>query len=112
MSDWEDEYDAGGVAISKPLPVETLPVKSWRPPSPRGARSRETTSVGAKFGGDASNGETGGTETLNPMFVTEQPINITVTVVPGLDLQGVAVVKTDQAHHRRLSMWKTLWSGE
>ncbi len=52
MSDWEDEYDAGGVAISKPLPVETLPVKSWRPPSPRGARSRETTSVGAKFGGD------------------------------------------------------------
>lgn len=54
MSDWEDDYDAGGVAISKPLPVETvtLPVKSWRPPSPRGARSRETTSVGAKFGGD------------------------------------------------------------
>ncbi len=47
MSDWEDDYDAGGVAISKPLPV-----KSWRPPSPRGTRSRETTSVGAKFGGD------------------------------------------------------------
>lgn len=54
MSDWEDEYDADGVANSKPLtlPVQTvtLPVKSLRPPSPRGARSRETTSGGAKFG--------------------------------------------------------------
>ncbi|XP_016348471.1 putative ATP-dependent RNA helicase DDX43 [Sinocyclocheilus anshuiensis] len=56
MSDWEDEYGADGEAISKPstLPVQTvtLPVKSWRPPSPRGARSRDPTSVGAKFGGD------------------------------------------------------------
>lgn len=51
MSDWEDDYDADGVAISKPLPVQTVQVKSWRPPSPRGARSRETTSAGAKFGG-------------------------------------------------------------
>lgn len=52
MSDWEDEYDAGGVAISKPLtlPVKNAPVQSWRPPSLRGARSREVTSVGAKFG--------------------------------------------------------------
>ncbi|KTG46974.1 hypothetical protein cypCar_00010909 [Cyprinus carpio] len=56
MSDWEDEYDADGVGISKPLtlPVQnvTLPVKSLRPPCPIGARSRETTSFGAKFGGD------------------------------------------------------------
>uniref|UniRef100_A0A673NGX5 RNA helicase n=1 Tax=Sinocyclocheilus rhinocerous TaxID=307959 RepID=A0A673NGX5_9TELE len=53
MLDWEDEFYADGVAISKPLPVQTvtLPVKSWRPQS-RGARSRETTSVGAKFGED------------------------------------------------------------
>ncbi|KAK7148548.1 hypothetical protein R3I93_012776 [Phoxinus phoxinus] len=51
MSDWEDEYDAHGAAISKPSLVQTVPVKSSRPPSPRGARSRETTSVGAKFGG-------------------------------------------------------------
>ncbi|XP_067242678.1 probable ATP-dependent RNA helicase DDX43 [Chanodichthys erythropterus] len=52
MSDWEDEYDAGGVAISKPLTlhVKNAPVQSWRPPSLRGARSREATSVGAKFG--------------------------------------------------------------
>lgn len=50
MSDWEDEYDADGVAISKPLPVKNAPVQSWRPPSLRGARSREATSVGAKFG--------------------------------------------------------------
>lgn len=52
MSDWEDEYDADGVAISKPSLVQTVPVKSSRPPSLRGARSRETTSVGAKFGGE------------------------------------------------------------
>lgn len=56
MSDWEDEYDADGVGISKTLtlPVQnvTLPVKSLRPPCPIGARSRETTSFGAKFGGD------------------------------------------------------------
>ncbi|XP_050982743.1 probable ATP-dependent RNA helicase DDX43 isoform X1 [Labeo rohita] len=52
MSDWEDEYDTDGVAISKPLAVQTVSVKSWRPPSPRGAPSRQTTSVGAKFGGD------------------------------------------------------------
>ncbi|KAK2896764.1 hypothetical protein Q8A67_011252 [Cirrhinus molitorella] len=52
MSDWEDDYDTDGVAISKPLPVHTAPVKSWRPPSPRGAPSRETTSGGARFGGD------------------------------------------------------------
>ncbi|XP_077093091.1 putative ATP-dependent RNA helicase DDX43 isoform X1 [Siphateles boraxobius] len=50
MSDWEDEYDADGVAISKPSLVQTVPVKSSRPPCPRGARSRETTSVGTKFG--------------------------------------------------------------
>lgn len=52
MSDWEDEYDAGGVANLKPLtlPVQNAPVQSWRPPSLRGARSREATSVGAKFG--------------------------------------------------------------
>lgn len=52
MSDWEDEYDADGVAISKPSLVQTVPVKSSRPPSSRGARSREATSVGAKFGGE------------------------------------------------------------
>ncbi|KAG1951111.1 probable ATP-dependent RNA helicase DDX43 isoform X1 [Pimephales promelas] len=52
MSDWEDEYDADGTAISKPSLVQTVPVKSLRPPSSRGAQSRETTSVGAKFGGD------------------------------------------------------------
>uniref|UniRef100_A0A671P221 RNA helicase n=1 Tax=Sinocyclocheilus anshuiensis TaxID=1608454 RepID=A0A671P221_9TELE len=54
MSDWEDEFYADGVAISKPLPVQavTLPVKSRRPQSPRGTRSRETTSVGATFGED------------------------------------------------------------
>lgn len=51
MSDWEDEYDADGAAISKPSLVQTVPVKLSRPPSPRGPRSRETTSVGAKFGG-------------------------------------------------------------
>nr|AAI54807.1 Zgc:174910 protein [Danio rerio] len=54
MSDWEDEYDGDGVAVSKQLtlPAKPAPVKSWRPPSPRGARNRETSSAGAKFGGD------------------------------------------------------------
>ncbi|XP_067277994.1 probable ATP-dependent RNA helicase DDX43 [Pseudorasbora parva] len=51
MSDWEDDYDAAGVAISKPLPVQPVQAQSCRPPSPRVARSRETTSAGAKFGG-------------------------------------------------------------
>ncbi|KAI7805317.1 probable ATP-dependent RNA helicase DDX43 [Triplophysa rosa] len=39
MSDWEDEYEADGVTLSKPLSVQ---VKSWRPPSPQRARTRDT----------------------------------------------------------------------
>lgn len=42
MSDWEDDYDADGVALSKPLSVQTVQVKSLRPPSPQGARTRYT----------------------------------------------------------------------
>lgn len=49
MSDWEDEYEGDGVAVSMQLSVQTVPVKSWRPPSPQRARTRET----AKFGGGA-----------------------------------------------------------
>lgn len=54
MSDWEDEYDGDGVAVSKQLtlPAKPAPRTSWRPPSPRGPRNRETASTSAKFGGD------------------------------------------------------------
>uniref|UniRef100_A0A8C1I5N1 RNA helicase n=1 Tax=Cyprinus carpio TaxID=7962 RepID=A0A8C1I5N1_CYPCA len=82
MSDWEDEYDADGVEISKPLPVQTVPVMSWRPQSPRGARSRETASVGAKFGGDGEQQWRDLESTLSQKSVMEQPVKITVRVVP------------------------------
>ncbi|TRY95756.1 hypothetical protein DNTS_026439 [Danionella cerebrum] len=49
MSDWEDDYDAGGVAISNSSPAKPLQVKSWRPPSLRVSRARETSTLGAKF---------------------------------------------------------------
>ncbi|KTG35700.1 hypothetical protein cypCar_00000099 [Cyprinus carpio] len=75
MSDWEDEYDADGVEISKPLPVQTVPVMSWRPQSPRGARSRETASVGAKFGGDGEQQWRDLESTLSQKSVMEQPVS-------------------------------------
>lgn len=48
MSDWEDEYDADGVALSKPLSVQAVQVKSWRPPSPHRTRARDTDAPRAK----------------------------------------------------------------
>ncbi|XP_051503737.1 probable ATP-dependent RNA helicase DDX43 [Myxocyprinus asiaticus] len=54
MSDWEDEYDSDGLAISKPLTLQAVPVvNSWRPLSFRGAHGHETTSFGAKWGSEA-----------------------------------------------------------
>lgn len=55
MSDWEDDYGADGVALLRPPSVQ---VKSWRPPSPQRAQTRDTDAPRAEMvldGGQWSN---------------------------------------------------------
>lgn len=52
MSDWEDDYDAEGVVISKPAP--TVQKSEWRPKAPEG---KENVHFGVKRGCPAALGK-------------------------------------------------------